>query len=429
MTIAPHPMRQELLDELHSRPTPDLTPGTVVAHLAILPRPDDGPFGDHVAELCRRYGAPPPFQERHHAVDLGTFRLRYEAHNEFTSLTLIRDLDPNETPFARSGVSLLPKDWVGVLEGRVIAAAHLVVLPPGAGPDRVEVASLLQGHRLVGREAGDGFAEVTTALRDDGRGFVRYLVRPLQDRPARLGRFVQRLIELDTYRSMALLALPVARQIGPELSDLETRLARLVAEMEAVDDLAGETGLLAELFALASAAERLKVTHAFRFAASRAYAELVGDRIESLREARGGERESLRAFLLRRFEPAMRTCRAVEERIESLSLRVARTADLARTRVDVALAKQNQALLASMEHRAGLQLRLQETVEGLSVVAVSYYALGLVAYLLKGTLEPFIGAKGVTLATALAVPVVVVLVWFGLKRLKKRLLSDEHGAR
>ena len=133
--------------------------------------------------------------------------------------------------------------------------------------------------------------------------------------------------------------------------------------------------------------ERLVTLSTYRFSATEAYGRLVHDRLKDLRETRLDDFQPIAEFLDRRFEPAQRTCASVAERQESLSRRIARTSDLARTRVDVALQKQNRALLASMERRARMQLRLQQTVEGLSVVAISYYALGIVTYLLGGLVE------------------------------------------
>ena len=115
----------------------------------------------------------------------------------------------------------------------------------------------------------------------------------------------------------------------------------------------------------------------------------------------------------------------METRKESLETRIARAGTLLRTRVDVALEEQNATLLRSMNRRATLQLRLQETVEGLSVVAISYYTIGLVSYVLKATknaglsIDPEIG-------TGLAIIPVVASVWLGLRQMKKRLTREDH---
>ena len=92
-------------------------------------------------------------------------------------------------------------------------------------------------------------------------------------------------------------------------------------------------------------------------------------RIAELREGRVEGMPTLREFVERRLLPAMKTCETVARMQEGLSARISRASELLRTRVDIELERQNQELLAQMNRRAKLQLRLQETVEGLSVVA------------------------------------------------------------
>ena len=106
------------------------------------------------------------------------------------------------------------------------------------------------------------------------------------------------------------------------------------------------------------------------------------------------------------------------------SLRAGRTANLLRTRVDVASAAQNVEVLRRMDERAALQLRLQETVEGLSVVAISYYAVNLAANLVK----PLARQAGVGEGWVYAglTPLVVALVWVAMRRVRKRIARREH---
>ena len=163
--------------------------------------------------------------------------------------------------------------------------------------------------------------------------------------------------------------------------------------------------------------ETLAAGCAFRFGAAGAYRALVAQRLAALREARLSGRQLFGEFMSRRFDPAMRTCESVERRLDELSRRASRAANLLRTRVDVALEEQNQKLLESMDRRAALQLRLQETVEGLSVVAISYYAVNLAAY----ALAPLAERAGIDKSTVLAVVVVPImgLVWIFVRRLRR----------
>lgn len=416
-----HAQFGRLADELHSRPAPLLGLPVAISHVALLLAPDEQERAtQQVAALCRSYGAPPPFREHHHEAVLGGFELRYERHTEFVGLTFLRPAAGLE-PFTDTALDLVPADWLAALPGEVTAACHLFVERHGELPDARFVERLFEGQRVRASEVMDGGARVWTDWRPHGDGFARFYARATALDPPRAGRFAQRLIELDTYRMLALLALPVARALGPQLSRLEERLTALTGRIAAAHDIGEERAILAELFELAAEGERLAAGSAFRFAATRAYRQLVADRLAELRERRLEPWQPLGQFLARRFEPAMRTCEAAANRLGEVNARVARAADLVRTRVDVELQAQNQKLLASMERRAALQLRLQEMVEGLSVVVLSYYTLGLLGYLLKGGKLLGLPEESVPVLLAGAVPAVVAGVWFGLRRLRRRL--------
>jgi uncharacterized membrane-anchored protein len=106
--------------------------------------------------------------------------------------------------------------------------------------------------------------------------------------------------------------------------------------------------------------------------------------------------------------------------LKSLSQRVSRASGLLRTRVDITIEEQNRDLLQSVDRRARLQLLLNETVEGLSVVVISYYALSLVHYVLTGIEHAHTGIDP-ELVTGVAAPVILVIVWWLLRRIRKRL--------
>jgi uncharacterized membrane-anchored protein len=426
-----HPLQRALAEEIHSRPPPTIEAPAAISFVLMLAGESMAPaVREAVAALCRRYGAPPPYLDRYHAAVLGELTLRWEQHAEFFTLTLTRRLPDPEQPFAVTAIELLPRDWLVTLPGEVLTAAHLALFPAGEGPDAASIPAMFEGQhvsasRVMPSSALRGAGTVWTSFRPHGDGFVRYLVEAQDLSPDRAGRLVQRLIEIEAYRMMALLGLPVARTNSLRLRTMEERLAGQVARVGSVRDLAGERALLDELFELAAEAERMVAETAYRFGATAAYGQLVADRFKELRAERLEDYQPLEEFLERRFEPALRTCRSIAERQAGVNQRIARTADLARTRVFVELERQNQELLASMDRRARLQLRLQETVEGLSVAAISYYMVGLLSYLFKAGKEVGVGPGGAELATAIAVPIVVVTVWLGMRRMHHRLLHDD----
>jgi uncharacterized membrane-anchored protein len=271
----------------------------------------------------------------------------------------------------------------------------------------------------VGGGVAGGGAMAVTDFRIHSDGFSRFLLQDRNLTPRQAGRTIQRLLEIEAYRMMALLALPVARALGEALTQSERELGgitELLANAQADD----ETRLLDRLTRLEAEIESRYTKNLFRFSASAAYYGLVLRRIAELREQRLGGLQTIEEFLGRRLTPAMDTCQAVAARQESLSQRVARASQLLSTRVDISRQAQTQDLLASMNRRAEIQLRLQETVEGLSVAAVTYYVSALVGHLAQGLAEA--GAPiNPDMVEAVSIPLIAVLTWLGVGRLRKHL--------
>ncbi|MFO1037136.1 MAG: DUF3422 domain-containing protein [Geminicoccaceae bacterium] len=427
MTLVPFPDQQILAEEIHSRPQPELETPAAVSHLVVLA--DDAATDrsrEALAALCRRYGAPPPHNERYYAVKLGLFSARWEQHTEFFRLTFSRPLEPGTRPFSVGALDLVPSDWVQSLDGELIAAADIVVLERGRQLTLPEIDEAFEGHRVVASRVMGGVSVVYTDFRLHAGEAARYLVTDLDLTPPRAGRLLQRLTDIEAYRMTALLGLPVARAHSPRLRHIEDSLADLVAKIGGPRDLTADRNVLDGLFSRAAEVERMVAESSYRFGATQAYGQLVADRLGELRGEREGTFQPLEEFLERRFEPALRTCQSVAQRQEAVGERIARTASLARTRVDLELERQNQELLASMDKRAQLQLRLQETVEGLSVAAISYYTVGLLSYFVKGAKGLGIEESTANLVLALVTPIVVLLVWRGVQAMRRRVHSGVH---
>ncbi len=238
----------------------------------------------------------------------------------------------------------------------------------------------------------------------------------------RLGRLVQQLIEIDTYRMAALLGLPAAREAGGVLAYAERELAELAGSIRAAarDQ---EPQLLDRLTKLAGEVESQHAATHSRFSASAAYFELVDRRLADIAESRLAGLQTLGEFINRRLSPARSTCEWAARRQDALSQRVSRISNLLRTRVEIEQQQSSQALLAAMNTRQGLQLKLQSTVEGLSVAAITYYIVGLVSYLAKGANA--LGWPWSPESTAaVAIPVVALGVWWSLRRLHSRVFRD-----
>lgn len=426
-----HPLRRTVSAEVHARPFMHLEPSERATHLAMLSGEEAaGADRAHVAQLCRHYGAPPPADGADfHLVDLGPFRLRWERHTEFSSYSfLAREAAPQRDDgrigrFEHPVVERVPRDWLQQLPGSLLVGVHLEIEDSGTAEVALEELPRLLGiENFAGTRVSGGAASAYLNFAINEDGFGRILVRDHHLGPRQAGRLVQRLFEIETYRTLALLAFPLARRHVADLSRLGDELTAVTQALAGAAGALDEQALLERLTSVSAEIEKLSAETSYRFGAARAYDALVAKRVAELRETRIEGLQTISEFMDRRLTPAMRTCEAVAERLDSLANRVARTSQLLRTRVDVHLEAQNRDLLRSMDRRAELQLMLQETVEGLSVAAIAYYGVGLIAYLAKG-----LKAAGLPVPTDLAVgaavPLVVGLCWVGLRRVR-RLVAE-----
>ncbi|QDY69422.1 DUF3422 family protein [Qingshengfaniella alkalisoli] len=417
-----NPFRFELTNELHARPFPTLKAPAQVIYLAIKTR-NEG-LRDHQAEqrhlfdLLDHFGAAKPDPDvTHYSGQLGRYRLKWESHTEFVSYTVMIDNEDLgfETPLTR----VFPADWLAGAPGERISSAIIHI---GLADDPAQIRTFVDHHfvseSLAVSSVLDGAAVIAGDFRTDAAGNKRMAIFvPPETGPNRIGRIMQRLTEIETYTTMSMLGLAMTRRVSPELTRIDGALARVAEEMAKAESDPEDT--LQALLQIGADLEHLAGQNNFRFGATGAYAAIVNQRIEVLHEDRFEGRQTMGEFMMRRFDPAMRTVQSTERRVSDLAQRSMRAGNLLRTRVDVERSAQNQSLLESMDRRAAMQLRLQHTVEGLSVVAISYYALNLVLYL-TGPLEKVLGLGKTELAAG-ATPIVVLLVWLLVSRIRKHL--------
>ena len=413
-----HPQRHAMADEVHARPPQTVQGPARASYLAVLvDAADRGRELEHLQALCRDAGiAVPPAEATHLQASLGPLRLTWERHGEFSGYLMIA-AGAAPQPFAEPAVALMPPGWLAAVPGQAIAAVHVdVVADTGQPQDAAALARHFGGHGVAGARIADGAGAVFSDFRLHADGFSRWLVLDRALTPGQAGRTLQRLVEIEAYRLLALLALPIARQQTPRMLQIERELARLTESL--AQGRGEDEALLHELTLLAAEVESSLAASQFRFGACRAYFELVTRRIAELRESRLTGLQTVDEFMARRFAPAMATCHTAEQRLHGLSERIARASAMLSTRVDITRERQNQALLASMDRRARLQLRLQQTVEGLSVAAIVYYMAGLVGYLAKG-----IKAGGLRfepdLIVAVAVPALALAAFFVVRRARR----------
>ncbi len=413
-----HPQRLALAGEIHARPFMVIDAPACVSHLALYCPDDHAAHGRLLEALCVRFAvAAPATGAQHFFHDFGHFKIKWERHNEFSTWTFIEHAE-GACDFTRTAIRHVPWDWLELLRGTVIVAAHILAESgPPLSISEARLKLLFPVPPLVGSQVlGDG--EIWTDFQVGPDGFSKFLVRDVGLRESQMGRLVQRICEIENYLMMALLALPMARDGAQLLDSVEEELTELGTRMNLPEVDAEE--LLDSLFGLDGRLHAMSFRSNYRFSAAQAYYRIVKARIGELRERRIEGVPTVGEFMERRLAPAMETCATIATRQEVLAARINRTNDMLRTKVNLAQERKTQSVLDSLNNSANRQLRLQQAVEGLSVVAISYYGVGLVAYALKAL-------KGIgfdlplDLLSGLSLPLIAGVAWLGIRHLHYRL--------
>ena len=414
-----HADRERLLAEAHARPSTPLDTPVIAIRLANVSGQEGGDSDRaHMAALCRTAGCQSPdARARWWAASGNGWSLRWERHTEFSSWTLF--CPPPTAADRRAALERLPEDWLAQFPTDVLVATMLELRrddghqPPPTASDGV----------LIGASVLEGAARVFTDFRPDDSGMTRFRLLMRAKDTALAGRLVLMLLEIETYRIMALLAFPLAGTAAAEMRDIEAEAGVLASRLATEEGVEADRGLLTRLVALSGEAEALSARTSFRFGAATAYHDIVRDRVASLREVKVAGLQTIGEFMERRLAPAMRTCDSVAERERAVIARISRAGSMLDTRIKVADEATSAELLRSMNARADASLRLQRTVEGLSVAAISYYALSLLAYPVKA-LEHSIPGVDATFVLALLAPLVAIGVWLSLRHVRKSLERD-----
>ncbi len=425
MHLHQHPERHALHNEIHARPPEAMAIPVAISHVVMLTDASQREASRaHIAELLRNHHLPAPDAScTHLRMELGLYRVRWEMHTEFVTWTFSRALDSSAwnpaDPLTASQV--VAQDWLAALPGQCLSSMHVWVLPTSTAETDQLVRRVLNEDSLVASTVADGHGEVYTDFAIHADGFSRMLLLAGSVSPRRLGRLVQQLLEIETYRMAALLGLPAARQAATELASAEGELADLAQAIRSANP-SEEPQLLDRLTRLAGQVEsQYAATHS-RFSASSAYFELIDRRIEDIAESRLAGLQTIREFMDRRLTPARSTCQWATRRQDALSQRVSRISNLLRTRVEIEQQQSSKELLATMNRRQDLQLRLQSTVEGLSVAAITYYIVGLVFYAAKGAQHIGWPISPETSA-AVAIPLVALGIGWSLRRLHRQMFK------
>ncbi|PIV80010.1 MAG: DUF3422 domain-containing protein, partial [Rhodobacteraceae bacterium CG17_big_fil_post_rev_8_21_14_2_50_63_15] len=413
--IKDHPLRYDMANELHARPFPSLAAPCTAVFLAVK-QPQDAAKRDRAADLAHltalldRYGASHPQPgATHYFGQIGRHTLKWESHTEMVTYTVFSE-GLSARAFDPADFEVFPSEWLERAPGLLVTSAMIRIAPWKSKESTLsEIDQWFVSESVAVARVLDDAAVMAGDFRIDSAGHLRFSlhVSPVTG-ARRVGRIVQRICEIETYKAMSMLGFARVREMGRQMGETDSHLSRLIDDMTGGSQPAEET--LKSLLRVSAELESLVAQSSFRFGATAAYEQIVHQRIAVLREERLEGRQTFAEFMMRRYDPAMRTVRATKDRLSAMADRAMRAGELLRTRVDVDRSAQNQALLESMDKRADLQLRLQRTVEGLSVVAISYYAVSLAGYLLYPVAEALGVSKGMVTA-AVTLPVIALVWW------------------
>lgn len=412
---------------LHARPFPVLTTPFRISQLCFLHDETDSHESELILlrEICQRYSVNSPGKgiSCFYQV-LGGYEIRWERHTEFSSYTFLLN-DSNEKPFISTPIELIPIDWLQRLPGKVISAVHLEALDiESVNLEKDSLRQYFEGQRLIGSKLHHGEASIYSAMRLHNDSFNRILLVNNNLNECQNGRVLRTLLEIEAYRNMALLAFPLAQEVSAKVSQMESQLAQLLKAQNSRETSTNEKSQLTVLSEMAAIIAELIANSRYRFDAGTAYYQMVESRLEELEEQEIDELQTLTSFIERRLSPAYRTVLAAKRRLDDLDSRVNRASDLLRTRINMVIETQNQTLLQSMDRRAKMQFNLQQTVEGLSVVVMTYYVLQLFDYMLEAA-DSLGWNTNKALSISMLMPVVFASVWFLGRRIKKRLNNIE----
>jgi len=420
-----HHLRTILNEELHTRPFHDFEgTGRFIRFIYLLDSGDDALFSGINAWLLSQGRPVITSDEKFRREGFDSFALRAERHSEFVTLSFITKDAKSKAglpakAFDLAANSHLPFSLIDQIEQPVFHAVWLEIggkAPKSMTPDAV--MAMLESRTSASSLISDGAGQVHFSFDCDDNGFSRAVLFNNNLSAERTGRLLLRMVELETYRMLTLLGLPVVRAHSAELGQIETELEQLTT---AISTLIAEGSqhlgsLLPQLSRLAAQVEKLSAETSFRLSATNAYQDVFYARMQRLNLSRLDGHQGLAGFLDRRMMPALQTCKAFAARLEGLSRRVERTGSLLRTHTEYSIQKQNTDLLTSMNRRAQAQLRLQQTVEGLSVIAGTYYGVGLVGVIAKLLPEEMTGNLSVDIIKAVSLPFVAVGIALILRR-------------
>ena len=417
-----HPLRRRIQAEIHARPYRSIITPSLVVRQAFL-RPEHLSLeNDHLTLLswCRTFGVDYPTSNiRHFSKNIDGVIFTWERHTEFLSLTW----ESQANQYSYEALKEIITKHVEVLirqEANLISCTK-IILNKGKPGENIKKDGF-QEESLCLSCTENHRARILTDFHEDEFGATQFYVTNFNLSDSQSGVLVTRLLEIDTYRVMALYGFEIAKNLVPEINVIENNIITLTKQVNAKTQLKDYRETLDKVTRIVGNLGDIAASNYFRLSATKAYYNLIQGRLSRLNETSSDGSIVIEEFLARRLAPAMRTCDSIEGRIRTAGQELESSTALLRTKIDLQVQIQSQSVLESMNHRALMQYRLQSTVEGLSIAAISYYIVGLINYIFKGLDTSQYMSKPKLMAVI--VPIVVISIWVIIKRLKKVHLDE-----
>lgn len=410
--LVDHPYRAAIMEEVHARPVEIIDDFCRLRRLVVVMPAQAGAMMsvfNRFTEFCSQQGVEvPAATSRQHSFNTATRHVTWEFHTEFVTVTWRSAPDDKENWPGDIGLETLG-------DGLLIGAMRLDVIADSTIPEY-----LVPGFNLASlclADVENGKAQVATDFVPDADRYTRFELAAGGLSVLRRSIIVRRLLEIETYRTMALLGLPLARAANPELRTVEIELTELVERLSEATTAETVQTALTQLHALSVRSGQLSERLGYRFAAGHAYGDVLRMRLGGIRENSTTRGSTLTHYISNRVDPGLATCAAMEKRLAVLSDKIERAIGMLNVRIGVDMQVQNSAVLDSIARTGRSQFLLQRTVEGLSTIAISYYLLGIVGYALAGPLE--VAHWNKTMALSIAAPFVLLFVWLMVRAIRK----------
>ncbi|MHA6691480.1 DUF3422 family protein [Devosia sp. A449] len=410
--LADHPYRAAIMAEVHARPVEIIDDYCRLRRLVVVMPAKAGAMMGIFAQFtafCASHGFDvPDTSSRQHSFNTPTAHVTWEFHTEFVTVTWRSALDDAENWPSDIGLETLG-------DGQLIGAMRLDVIADQTIPDRMVPGFNLASLCLADVE--NGKAQLATDFVPDADRYTRFELAAGGLSILRRSIIVRRILEIETYRTMALLGLPLARASNQELRTVEIDLTELMEGLSEATTAETVQAALGRLHALSVRSGQLSERLGYRFAAGHAYGDVLRMRLAGIRENSTTRGSTLTHYIGNRVDPGLATCAAMEKRLAVLSDKIERAIGMLNVRIGVDMQVQNAAVLDSIARTGRSQFLLQRTVEGLSTIAISYYLLGIVGYALAGPLEMLHADK--TMSLSIAAPFVLLFVWLMVRSIRK----------